>query len=743
MRLTDPLWRFIMTICSSLPRCIYLFLALVISFQSAQAAERPKIGLVLSGGGARGAAHVGVIRVLERERVPIDVIAGTSMGSIVGGLYASGMPLDEIEHTLKTLDWDDKLKDDVDRKDDPIARKQIAELFSVEAHPGLQEGKIALPRGLIYGQKVLPTLQELTAPVAHVVDFNELPIPFSAVATDIASGNMVVLSGGDLAMTMRASMAVPSLFTPAYINGIYLVDGGMTNNIPVDIAQEMGADVVIVVDISTPYRTKDQLNNLLQITDQLTRFLTGVNSQQRLAMLTKKDVLIQPVLGDITAGDFDRAGEAIPIGEAAANEHLPELRQYALSPEKYRSHIASRNTVPPRNRTIKSIALNNNSGLDNRVLEQYVGTRPGQDIDPEQLKQDLYKVHGLGNFQTVSYTLDHTKDGVDLTLDAAAKTWGPNYLYFGVDMEGNTDGDTLTNFQLGYSREELNDKGAIWTSLVTMGTEPEINTRIYQPLSYELGPFLSSTAAISRINQAIYDGNDNKLAEYRLKQNEFSMGLGWEFNHHNTILFGVDRVSGEADVLIGDPGLPEPDYDDGGVFVRYRHDSLNDRDWPSSGSYFDLLAHKSLESFGAEDEYQQWQVKASHVWPFGPYRVAGILHAGSTSGGDSSISGLFQVGGGPTLLGLQKGQLLGQHMGVAQLYVYREYTPMPILSGYIGGVLEYGGAWFDRDDINASNSIGSASLFFGADTPIGPLQFGIGATDKGQTRYYTRIGHMF
>lgn len=743
LQLAVRLWRLTMTILSSFKRCIFLFLAFVACFETTHAAERPKIGLVLSGGGARGAAHVGVIRVLERERVPIDVIAGTSMGSIVGGLYASGMPLDEIEHTLKTLDWDDKLQDDANRGDDPIVRKQLEEMFPISFQPGFNDGKVTLPEGLVYGQKVLPTLQILTHKVDHVRNFDDLPIPFRAVATDITSGNMVVLSGGELALTMRASMAVPSVFTPVEINGKYLVDGGMTNNIPVDIAHQMGADVVIVVDISTPYRTRDQLKNILHITDQLTRFLTGVNSQQRLAMLTKKDVLIRPVLGDITSSDFDRAGEAIPIGEEAANGHLAELRQYALPPKKYESHIASRNSIPPANQAIKSITLNNTSGLDDRVLEQYVDTRPGQIMNAEQMEQDLYKVHALGNFQTVSYSMDHSKEGVDLTLDAAAKAWGPNYLYFGVEMEGDMGGDTLANFQLGYSREELNDKGAIWTSFITVGTEPEINTRIYQPLSYELGPFLAGTLASSRKNQSIYDDKDHKLAEYRLKQTEASLGVGWEFNEHNTILAGVDRVTGKADVLIGDSGFPEPNYDDGGVFVRYRFDSLDERDWPSAGSYFDLLAHKSLESFGADDEYQQWQLKMSHVMPFGPYRLASILHAGSTSGGDSTIAGLFQVGGGPTLMGLQKNQLLGQHMAVAQIFLYREYTPMAVLSGYIGGVLEYGGAWIDRDDINASNSIGSASIFFGADTPFGPLQFGVGATDKGDFSYYTRIGHLF
>jgi NTE family protein len=704
--------------------------------------ERLKIGLVLSGGGARGAAHIGVLKVLEAHRIPVDFIAGTSMGSIVGGLYASGLTPTEIEHAIKTIDWDEVLRDHPDRADEPMIRKELGEQFNIGGKPGFRDGKVVLPEGLIAGQKILQILQAMTLPVAHVNDFSQLRTPFQAVATNIVTGEMKVLKSGDLARAMRASMAVPSIFTPIEIDGKLLVDGGLTNNIPVDIARAMGADIIIAIDISTPYLNRDEISNLLDITNQMTRILTGVNSRDRLGMLAEKDILIRPPLGDISSADFDRADEAIPIGQFEAEKHLDELKVLSLEEQAWSKYKADKNNIQSSNLQIARTTIINSSGLDDRTLENLIKTQPGETIDPEKISEDLYSVHSLGNFSSVSYRMDHTADGVDLYFDAASKSWGPNYLYFGIDMEGDIEGDNLINFQLGYSREELNPRGGIWTSYAVIGAEPEVTTHIYQPLGYERGPFVTGSLSMNRRNQGLYDG-DHKFAEYRLKQSEASASIGWEFSRRSVIQLGVDRIHGRADVLTGTPTFPEPDYDDGGVYVQYRYDSLNHRDFPSKGTLFNFWSRKSLDSFGADSEYEQYRLQAGKIFPVGDHRFGLILHGGTTSSADSTIAGIFQAGGGPLLMGLRHGQLLGQHLAVAQMVYFKEYQPMSFLSGYIGALLEYGGAFTERDDINVDNSIGSGSVFLAVATPMGPIQLGIGAADNGQFNYYARIGHLF
>ncbi len=704
-------------------------------------AERPKIGLVLSGGGARGAAHIGVLKVLEENRIPVDYIAGTSMGSIVGGLYASGMKASEIEQVMYQMDWDDKLSDAPDRADTPMVRKEIEDHFSVEGRPGIRGGEVLLPRGFIQGQKILPELQRLTAHVDHIRDFARLPIPFTAVATDIVTGKMVLLDRGELAVSMRASMAVPSIFAPVKVGEALLVDGGLTNNLPVDIVKAMGADIIIAVDISSPYLSRDEMNNVLDVTSQLTNILTRVNADERLAMLTDNDILIVPALGDIGSGDFHRAEDAVPIGAMATEAQLQSLAALQLNNDDYDQYLLARAQIPETSRIINRVAVTHNSNLDDDIIRGLVKTKAGENLSLETVEQDIKDIYALGNFESVAYSLDHTADGIDLTLDAAAKSWGPNYLYLGLEMSGDLTGNNLINLSTGYSREEITKKGGIWTTMATIGDEPALATHLYLPMTGKLGPFVSMTAGYESLDQSIFE-DDEQIAEYRRKQFNTSIAAGWEFNQRAVIQLGIDRIHGKAERLVGDFGLPEPEYDDGGLYLQYKYDSLDNPDFPSAGTALNLWARKAFEELGADQSYEQYQLQFGKALAFNNHRLVLSLHAGITEG-TSTIAGLYRIGGGPLLLGLQHGQLIGDNMAVAQIYYYKEYEPFPFLSGYIGGLLEYGGVYEDRSELFNGDSITSGAIWFAFDTPAGPLQVGLGGTDDGDVTYFTRIGHLF
>ncbi|MDH3840140.1 MAG: patatin-like phospholipase family protein, partial [Chromatiales bacterium] len=267
---------------------------------------RGSIGLVLSGGGARGAAHVGVLKVLEEMRVPVDCIAATSFGAIVGGLYSSGMPVAQIEKTLAEIDWSAVFDDRLDRDNRPYRRKRDDDLWLVKGRVGVRDGELRFPTGLIQGQKIRGILSRFTMPVAGVRDFDQLPIPFRAVATDIVSGEEAVLGGGVLADAIHASMAIPAIFAPVEIDGRLLVDGGVSNNLPVTVARAMGAEIIIAVDISTQLYQREQLDSLLAITDQLSNFLTRRNTERQLERLQDQDILLLPNMGDLTSASFDR-----------------------------------------------------------------------------------------------------------------------------------------------------------------------------------------------------------------------------------------------------------------------------------------------------------------------------------------------------------------------------------------------------------------------------------------------------
>ncbi|HXO63181.1 MAG TPA: patatin-like phospholipase family protein, partial [Steroidobacteraceae bacterium] len=291
------------------------------------AARRPRIGLVLSGGGARGVAHVGVLKVLEDMHVPVDAIAGTSMGAVVGGLYASGLSAREIEKIMTSLNWQDAFRDRPPREDLTLRRKQEDQSFLVKFPLGVRGGRILLPKGLIEGQSLNELLRRLTLPVVRITKFDDLPTRFRAVATDLESGEPVVLDSGDLTSAMRASMSAPGIFAPVEREGRILVDGGIADNVPVDIARRMGVDIVIVVDVGAPLLGRDRLKDVTSISNQMLAILIRRNAEQQLATLGPKDVLIAPPLGEASSFDFGAVGRVIGAGEAAARADAPALRQ--------------------------------------------------------------------------------------------------------------------------------------------------------------------------------------------------------------------------------------------------------------------------------------------------------------------------------------------------------------------------------------------------------------------------------
>ena len=322
---------------------------------------RPKIGLVLGGGGAKGASHVGVLKVIEELRIPIDMVAGTSMGAIVAGLYASGLSPDEIGREMREMPWDDIFDDEPPRPDRPFRRKQDDEDYLVKRKPGVRDGKIKLPLGVIQGQKFALALNRLTLPVADVTDFDDLPVPFRAVASDIETGEKVVLGEGNLARSIHASMAVPGAFGPVEIDGRLLVDGGISDNLPIDVARDMGADVVIVVDLSEGLKTAEEITSVLSMLGQLSALLTVRNVQEQLATLRPADVYIKPDLRDVKSTSFDKVAEAIGYGEEAARAVERQLLQYGSSPRVYEAYLSARNRLKPQAVVIDFIRFDNQS----------------------------------------------------------------------------------------------------------------------------------------------------------------------------------------------------------------------------------------------------------------------------------------------------------------------------------------------------------------------------------------------
>ena len=706
--------------------------------------RRPKIGLVLSGGGARGAAHVGVIKVLEELRVPIDFITGTSMGSIVGGLYASGMSTADLEATMSTLDWADAFRDQIDREDRSFRRKRDDDLYLVKQPAGLNKGKITLPTGILTGQKVDLLLKSLTLPVSKVSDFDELSIPFRAVATDIVTGEAVVLGSGDLAIAMRASLSIPAFFEPVDIDGKFLVDGGVANNLPIDVARQMGADLIIAVDISTPLQGRETLNSVFSVTAQLTGILTRRNTEAQIETLTEDDVLIVPDLTDISSQDFDRAVETIPIGLEATRRHSGELEQLALPPEQYDRHLASRKETKADLPVIDFVHIENNSRLGDKVVMAGLNVPTGQPLDVPALEKQIGRLYGWELFSNIRYEIVEEGNETGLVLRVEERPWGPNYLRLGLAASDNFDGENLFNVALAYTRTGINSLGGELRVGAQIGEEPSLTGELYQPLDAASRWFIQPRIRYQKQNVNVFDAGDI-LSEFRLTDYGVGLSGGRNLGTWGELRAGLRRTTGDIEVRVGDPTQMDVDFDRGEYFIRLSDDKIDDVRFPHRGHVVVIEGLASRDDLGADTEFEQLLFSSLLAQPIGKGSVLLGLDYNTTLDSDAPIQSLFRLGGLQNLSGFAENELAGQHSGLLKAGYLRELGESGLLPFglYLGGSLEVGNVWQDTSDIKFSNTITAGSIFVGADTPLGPLYLAYGRAEGGIDSIYLSLGKLF
>ena len=701
---------------------------------------RPKIGLVLGGGGARGAAHVGVLKVLEEMHIPVDYVVGTSMGSIVGGLYASGMSPKDIDKEMRGMDWSDLFLDSPAREDRTFRRKRDDDFYSVKIKPGLKDGELQVPLAYIRGQKLDFELSRLTVPVSGISNYDKFPIPYRAVAADLETGQEVIMSSGDIARSIRASMAVPGAFDPVEIDGKILVDGGIANNVPVSVAHAMGADIVIVVDVGSGLFKRDEIKNGLDVTVQLTNFLFTLNTRNQLASLTERDVLITPPLGDIGGGSFDRAAEAIPIGESAARKMAQSLSRYSLSPEAYARHVASREQPDRSAPVINFVHINNKSQVGDAVIAQRISAKPGQPLDEAKLKEDIGSIYGLDIFQTVTYEVVEEDGKKGLQINAKEKWWGPGYIQGGVEYANSMGKDSLFNVGALYTRTQINQLNGEWRVAMQLGDEPAIGGDIYQPLDPLNRYFVTGNLGYQTRLAGKFDEDGNKLARYKLQGFEYGLAAGVNFGTWGEARLGYVGQNGNAEVNIGEKA-PDFDFNTGYTYLRLSTDKLDSLYFPRHGQSGKAELRVSRKELGADTEFEQLLLSYNQAYSWDKNTLIGGLALNTTLDDNAPLQSEFSSGGFLRLSGLSERELSGQSAGLARLIYMRRILEGRFLSGYAGASLEAGNVWQKRSDI-FENMIISASAFIGFDTPIGPLYFGYGRTDHGDSSIYINLGPL-
>jgi NTE family protein len=704
---------------------------------------RPKIGLALSGGGARGAAHLGVIRVLEENNVPIDYIAGTSMGSIVGGLYSAGMSTDEIEAGLASIDWDDVFRDRPARSDRSFRRKRDDDLYLVDAKPGFNDGKVDLPRGLIQGQKIDLVLARFALPVASVDDFDDLMIPFRAVAADIATGEEVAIGSGSLALAIRASMSIPAVFTPAIVDGHLLVDGGISNNLPISVVRDMGADVVIAVDISTPLLDEEEIDSVLVITQQLTGLLTRRNVEAQIATLSDNDIFIVPDLGDVSTTDFKEFAKAIPPGRAATMAQLESIRKLSVSDADYQAYRASLIHPGTQMPVIDRVRLENNSRLSDSYIQSRIGDiETGEPLDVSALERDIGRIYGLQLFQNVRYDVSEDGDETVLDISVDERSWGPGYLQFGIEYNSNGEGENLFNSAVTYLKTGINSNGGEWRSGLQFGSEWALGTELHQPfgpsLMYFVNPRINyQQRIVNRVDMA------DVVASFLVAETVAEVSAGRELGTWGEARVGIRYGDGEAERRIGDLSFGDLPFDRGESFVRFTLDELDDFGIPRSGTFLKAEWLQSREGLGADDEFDQLTVEGILAFTRNRNTLLGTAVYEATISGTAPVQSLFTLGGFGRLSGLTSRELSGQNAARALLAYYRRLNDNRRVPIYAGMTFESGNVWENRSDISFSDTILAGSLFIAANTGIGPVYVAYGRAEGGSEAAYFFLGRPF
>jgi NTE family protein len=714
---------------------------------AAGTAPSPRIGLTLSGGGARGLAHIGVLKVLEELRVPVHCIVGTSMGSIVGGAYASGAQPAALERTVVETDWDAVFSDRPPREEISSRRKQdeYKTLFAPEY--GVKDGGLVLPKGIIAGVSIEAYFRALTESAVGITNFQQLPIPFQAVATDIETGEAVVLDRGSLAQAMRASMAIPGAIAPVEVEGRLLVDGGISNNLPIDQTRKLCADVVIAVNISTPPLKRSEITSVLSVTGQLINLLGLANVDRQLKSLGERDVLINPELGDITSGSFDRSRDAIRIGEEAARKMAESLRRYSL-PEKQYSVLRQRQIVERAERkglgTVDEIRFEGLKRTNPEVLRELVRSEPGEVLTEEKVGKDLRRIYGRGDFESIDYRIVEEAGKRVMVIQPQEKSWGPDYLRFGLGIATDFQGETNVSVLASHRQTWLNRLGGEWLNELKIGTNNSFFTEFYQPVHERGVWFVAPNAFIGQNVRSVFVDND-RVARYDVNEGRVGLDGGAALGTWGEARVGYLWRKIHAKVETGTPLLPKLEEDSAGVRARLSVDQLDHPWFPRRGYQADLSYYVADESLGSTRDYKRLEgtLGAAVSWGVHNFQVAAA--GGTDLNTDMPAYETFTLGGPLRLSGYHIDEFSGRRMAFGRLIYYNHAVKLPSILGtglYVGGSLEAGRVTRGLSNVGVPDpgTLLSASVFIAADSFLGPGYLGLGFGENGRMSLYLLLG---
>lgn len=740
---------------------LYLFSSATLATEA-----RPKIGLVLAGGGAKGAAHIGVLKALEEMHIPIDYITGTSMGAYIGGLYASGLSADEIEVFIDTIDWNSGFVDKVERSERQIRDKEYEDRYQIGTDIGFSFTELKAPKGFVQGQNMAKILRITSGNVPYLESFDDLPIPFRAVATDIEKLEPVILDHGNLAEAMMASMSVPGALPPVEYEGRLLVDGGSVNNMPVDIAKEMGADIVIAVDIGSDYLGAEDISSYLSVMGQLTNYIVKNSTLQQEKLLDEKDILLSPHVGKMETAEFNRMPFAYGKGYDIAYEKHKALDKLVVSEEDYQVYANNKKKkteqlVRGNSLPINKLQLENDSLYTERMLLDRLNIKEGQTYTADELEAHIRDLYVIDRFERVDYYYKESGEGThDLVVEVKEKSWGPNYLDFRFSLEDDFENESKYSLGMSINFTDigltgLRDNRSELRTNFELGTDKLMSAELYTPFLVNQLLFTSLKSTYS-VEKKKFSLSGNKLGsidnDFPLEYNELVFEGAFGLQGHLWSDFRLGGRYTKGDVAFTSISDIDASYTREGLFVQYRLDTLDNYTFPTKGFYVrseylysnDNVDDSAVDLETTKDSVVEITLNTRAAWTYSRHTFVGNFEYGVVENKENNLQlEPKSLGGFLRLSGTPKDSLTGQNLMFASL-VYR-YRLMDNDFGlfqspiYLGASLENGGLWNDEHFEDAPIYT-AGSIFAGIDSPLGPIIFAYGRTEQSHESVYLSIG---
>jgi NTE family protein len=710
----------------------------------AELKARPKVALVLSGGGARGFAHIGVLRALQELRIPVDFVVGTSMGSVVGGAYAAGSSVEQLEQLVRRTDWNAVVADRPPRDELVYRRREEDLLLPSRIEFGARLDGISLPPAAAGNEALELALTRVLPSGARDKPVNLLQLPFRSVASDLVTGELVELNDTPLFLAMRASLAVPGVFAPVRINQRLLVDGGLVRNLPVDVAREMGADIIIAVNVGTPLAQEKELISAVSVAQQMLQILTEQNVQRSLKELRPDDILLAPDLGGIGFLDFARHDHAMKEGEAAVRAMSARLVKLALPEAQYAAYEVKRLSAPvaidqPVRLTKLEVAPSGR--INPKELEVQSGLKVGQMVTSEQAQHAGNQLFGRGDLARVETEVRDDKDGRSVLIKPTEADWARSRLRVGLELTSDFSENNSFELKVMHVLSSLNDWGAELRTVGRVGTERVFGTQFWQPLGVGSQWYVAPALEYGSSAADIFNSSGFRQARYAYNYQAASMAVGRQLGHWGDLRYSVARQQTKLHLSI--PEDPNEQSTTQTVqALSFNVDTLDTIAFPTRGTLFSLEWQRAVHSAAAGPVPTRQSVQGLEAFRAG--RWAGHVYAewARSQGGASGNN----LGGFLRLSGTTPDSVIGSSTVLGRVVMARSIGAMPAALGgdvRLGFSLEAGAAYSPSDPLHWGALKQAASGFIAVDTRFGPLYFGTGTTKGGKSSAYLFLGPIW